>query len=120
MHTWTENFYELAWKKDLSDRMLVLVQCMTKDKATGKMSPIGYLIQDLCNPTDGKIKFGTYTAQLLTPPISFRDLEVNQSPRTLAQVNFSLLAPETDRENTSQFIPNSEKQYSATDFWKAS
>ena len=72
-HTWLENFYELAWTKNLEDRVLVLVQCMTKDNVTGKMSPIGYFIQDLCNPSDGKIKFGSYTGQLLAPPISFRD-----------------------------------------------
>ena len=38
----------------------------------------------------------------------------------MAQVNFSVLEPETDREYTAQFIPNNEKQYTVTDFWKES
>ena len=28
-----------------------------------------------------------------------------------------MLNPDEDRENTAQFIPNNEKQYTATEFW---
>lgn len=65
------------------------------------MKPIGYLVQDLTNPVDGKIKYGTFTSQLLSPPISFRTQDKNPSPSTAAQVNFSVLEPEKDRENTA-------------------
>ena len=81
------------------------------------MQPIGYFVHDLLHE-DGKLKFGTYTNALLLPPISFRDLDANPSPRLDAQVNFSVLDPDQERENTAQFIPNNEKQYTATEFWK--
>ena len=94
----------------MRERLIVLIQCLTKDRASsGNIKPIGYLVQDLINPLDGKIKYGTFTSHLLSPPISFRSLERNPSPRTMAQVNFSILEPETDRQNTAQFIPNNEK-----------
>ena len=56
----------------------------------------------------------------MMPPISFRDLDANPSPRLDAFINFSILDPRQDRENTAQFIPNNEKQYTATEFWKDS
>ena len=81
------------------------------------MIPIGYFVHDLIL-NDGKVKFGTYTTQMLMPPISFRDLESNPSPRMDAQINFSVLDPDQERENTAQFIPNTAPQYTATEFWK--
>ena len=79
-NTWKDNFYELAWKNGMQDRIFLLVQCLTKDKSTNKMIPLGYYVHNMLLH-DGKIKFGTYTFQLLQPPISFRDLEANPSPR---------------------------------------
>ena len=97
--------------------MNLLVQCLTKDASTGQLRPIGYFVHDLLHP-DGKLNYGTFNNPLLQPPISFRDLDTNPSPRTDAQVNFSVLDPDEDREDTAQFIPNNEKQYTLTDFWK--
>ena len=54
------------------------------------MKPIGYTIHELLLP-DGKVKYGTFTNPLLSPPISFRDLNSNPSPRLDALVNFSIL-----------------------------
>ena len=45
------------------------------------MTAHGYFVHDLSFP-DGKLRYGTYTQPLLKPPISFRDLEDNLSPRT--------------------------------------
>ena len=59
-HSWRDNFYELAWKNELRDRILLLVQCLTKDLRTNKMVPLGYLVHDVLL-ADGKLKFGTYT-----------------------------------------------------------
>mmetsp|Transcript_19884 Transcript_19884/g.24589 ORF Transcript_19884/g.24589 Transcript_19884/m.24589 type:complete len:99 (+) Transcript_19884:289-585(+) len=75
---WLENLYELAWGKNLADRVILLVQTLMKDKQTGQMKPIGYSVHDLLNP-DGKVKYGTFTEPLLLPPISFRDLDSNPS-----------------------------------------
>ena len=61
---------------------------------------LGYFVHNLQHE-DGKLKYGTYTVPLLQPPISFRDLDTNPSPRTDGQLNFSILDPDTDRENTA-------------------
>ena len=108
LHVWKDNFYELVWQNNLQDRLLLLVQCLTKDKRTGAMTPLGYFVHELVQH-DGKMRFGTFTSPLLQPPISFRSLEENPSPRIDAQVNFSVLDPDSDRENTAQFIPNTEQ-----------
>jgi hypothetical protein len=45
-------------------------------------------------------------------------VDENPSARSAAALNFSVLAPEAERENTAQFVPNTEKQYTATEYWK--
>ena len=36
LKTWKENFFELAWSRNLQDKMLLLLQILTKDQA-GKL-----------------------------------------------------------------------------------
>ena len=83
------------------------------------MKPIGYTIHELLLP-DGKIRYGTFTNPLLSPPISFRDLNSNPSPRLDALVNFSILDVEEQRIQSAQFIPNQIKPYTLSEFWKES
>ena len=117
LHTWRENFYELVWGNNMQDRLLLLLQVLTRDRKTGKLTSTGYAVHDLVHP-DGKLRFGTFEAGLLLPPISFRHVDENPSARSAAALNFSVLAPEAERENTAQFVPNTEKQYTATEYWK--
>ena len=76
------------------------MQTLTKDKQTGQIKPIGYTLHEILQP-DGKVKYGTYTSPLLLPPISFRDLDSNPSPRLDAQINFSILDVEQERVSTA-------------------
>ena len=100
LHTWQESFYELVWGNNMQDRLLLLLQVLTRDKKTGKLTSTGYAVHDLVHP-DGKLKYGTFEVGLLLPPISFRNVDENPSARSAAALNFSLLAPEAERENTA-------------------
>ena len=69
---WEKNFYDLAWSKNLQDKVIILVQILTKLE-TGEIKQIGYFVHNL-TLADGRINYGTFTMPLLLPPISFRPL----------------------------------------------
>ena len=46
LKTWKENFFELAWSRNLQDKMLLLLQILTKDNA-GKLVQTGYAVKEL-------------------------------------------------------------------------
>jgi hypothetical protein len=75
------------------------------------------VVHDLVD-IQGKMKFGTYTLDLMVPPISFRDLDENPSERTANKINFTIMDPDEYRADTAQFIPNNVKHYTAQSFWK--
>lgn len=87
---WMRDFYDMQWQNNLKYRFVLLVQVLTRDKKTAKMTSIGYTVQELSH-NEGKLKFGTFTSPLLIPPISFKDINENPSPlMENAQINFSL------------------------------
>lgn len=81
---------------------------LTKLNETGEIKAIGYTVHELTHE-DGKLKFGTFSAPLLLPPISFRSIDKNPSPRLEAIVNFSVLDIESERQDAAQFIPNPQR-----------
>jgi len=72
------------------------------------MQSVGYAVHDLVQP-DGKVRFGTFESTLQDPPINFGDLDGRESARQDATINYTIIAPEEDRIESAQFIPNVEK-----------
>lgn len=91
--SWVDDFYSRIWDNELQERLILLVQCMTKDPSTGKLISHGYLVQDLVND-EGKLNFGQFERGLIEPPISFRDLDEAPLPNSPNTVCFSIISPE--------------------------
>lgn len=78
---WEKDFYDLIWSTNLSERLLLLLQVLSRNPQSGQLQSFGYVVHEMINQ-EGKLNFGTFNLPLLVPPISLRNLDENPSARS--------------------------------------
>lgn len=83
------------------------------------MTVLGYTVRSLCD-NEGKLIHGQFEDTLKQKPIQLAVGELNSSQIFKnSSVQYEVQSPEYQQPVSEKvFIPNQNKQYSATDFWK--